>query len=135
MTQTTETLRTLDQRRADHAWKRIRQIAGQEKDAKEYAGEAKKLPVRIMASGLGQALVFVRAKAKKRKALESLHRDLSNWVLVEKLKVASEEKADLMQAVVDGDSDFLRCATAETLAYLTWLNRFAEAEGLTEGTD
>ena len=66
MTQTTETLRTLDQRRADHAWNCIRQIAGQEKDAKEYAGEAKKLPVRVMASGLGQALAFIRSKAKKR---------------------------------------------------------------------
>ena len=31
--------------------------------------------------------------------------------------------------------DFLRLATEETLTYLQWLNRFAEAEGLTEDAE
>ena len=39
---------------------------------------------------------------------------------------------DLLEQIVNGDSNFLRRATDETLAYLQWLNRFAEAEGLTE---
>ena len=38
----------------------------------------------------------------------------------------------LLLAVIQGNSDFLRRATDEVLAYLLWLNRFAEAEKLTE---
>jgi hypothetical protein len=33
---------------------------------------------------------------------------------------------------VQGDCDFLRWKTAEALAYLQWLTRFAEAKGLTD---
>ena len=43
---------------------------------------------------------------------------------------------DLLERIVKGNSDFLRRATDEVLAYLVWLKRFAEAEGLTdEGED
>ena len=38
----------------------------------------------------------------------------------------------LLLAIIYGNSDFLRRATDEVLAYLLWLNRFAEAENLTE---
>jgi CRISPR-associated protein Cmr5 len=40
-----------------------------------------------------------------------------------------------LERIVQGNSDFLRRATDEVLAYLLWLNRFAEAEGLTEGEE
>jgi len=33
-----------------------------------------------------------------------------------------------MQNIMRGDAVFLRRATDETLAYLQWFNRFAEAE-------
>jgi CRISPR-associated protein Cmr5 len=130
---------TLDQRRAKHAWERI---VGQAKvnngqrqyddKAKEYAREAKKLPTRIMAAGLGQALAFILAKAKDKKPnLKQLHNDLTDWVIMQ--RAMSAKKPDsLMESIIEGDSDFLRRATDEVLAYLVWLNRFAEAEGLTE---
>lgn len=133
---------TLDQRRANHAWERI---VGQAKvnnghrqyddKAKEYAREAKRLPSRIMAAGLGQALAFILAKAKDKKPnLKRLHDDLTDWVI--KQRPMSAKKPDsLMESIIEGDSDFLRRATDEVLAYLLWLNRFAEAEGLTEGEE
>jgi len=136
---------TLDQVRAREAWRCIEELkkTPSKEDQKDYASEARKLPVRIMASGLGQALAFVRAKEKKRPALRQLHGDLSRWVL-DRLdprppppslaagKQGEDLSRSLLHRVMEGESDFLRRATAETLAFLSWLNRFAEAEGLTD---
>ncbi|RMG39816.1 MAG: type III-B CRISPR module-associated protein Cmr5 [Planctomycetota bacterium] len=136
MTTRTESQQTLDQRRAQHAWQAIEKLdrfSNQQRD--EYAREAKKLPVRIMASGLGQALAFICAKASdKKETLSQLHRDLTDWVLNGRgLKGAAPES--LLQSVFRGDADFMRRATNEVLAYLQWLNRFAEAKGLGKSND
>jgi CRISPR-associated protein Cmr5 len=122
---------TLDQRRAAHAWNKIREIKQTCDEAKqeEYAGEAKKLPIRIMAAGLGQALAFIASKADKKKGLEGLLDHLFKWVVKERPLPATAGNS-LLECVIKGDSDFMRRATDETLAYLQWLNRFAEAEGL-----
>src|SRR5262245_49009093 len=127
---------TLDQRRASHAWRAIEEVKQLPKNkAKEYGGHAKKLPTRIMAAGLGQALAFLLAKAgdpnsREHKAhVKRLHDHLTDWVI--KQRPMSATKPDsLLQSLVEGNSDFLRRATDEVLAYLVWLNRFAEAEGL-----
>jgi CRISPR-associated protein Cmr5 len=140
MPQTTETSRpTLDQRRAKHAWGAVVSFARTEdgkrvygEEAKEYAREAKKLPIRIMAAGLGQALAFLLAKAKDKKPnLRRLHDNLTDWV-INKRPMTAKAPGSLMESILAGDSDFLRRATDEALAYLLWLNRFAEAEGLSE---
>ncbi len=125
---------TLDQRRAAHAWNAIQQLKAncKELQRQEYAGEAKKLPIRIMTSGLGQALAFLLAKARdkdKKPNLRRLHEDLTGWALGHR-GLRGRDKQSLMQSVIQGDSDFLRLATDEVLAYLQWLNRFAEAEGM-----
>lgn len=125
---------TLDQRRAAHAWKAVMGLAKVEGDrriydsaAEEYEREAHRLPTRIIASGLGQALAFIVAKAKDKKPkLKKLHDDLTSWVVERPL--ALKEPGSLLLSVIKGDSDFLRRATEETLAYLQWLNRFLEAE-------
>jgi hypothetical protein len=36
----------------------------------------------------------------------------------------------MIAAIIEGDANRLRQMTAETLAYLAWLNRFCEARGL-----
>lgn len=123
---------TLDQRRAAHAWEAIQQVKRNPKkpEREEYAGEAKKLPIRIMTSGLGQALAFLLAKAKDKKPnLRQLHEDLTDWALRQR-GLRGQSSDSLIRSVIQGDSDFLRQATDEVLAYLQWLNRFAEAEGV-----
>jgi CRISPR-associated protein Cmr5 len=134
-------LPTLDQRRSKHAWEAVTsfaKIAANGKrtygeDAKEYAREAKKLPARIITAGLGPSLAFIKSKAKEKKPnLNRLHDHLTNWVLV-KCPVPGKVPDSLLLSIIEGDSDFLRRATAESLAYLQWLVRFADAEGLTEG--
>ena len=140
MTQTTNNSRpTLDQRRANHAWKAIQAAKRLPKDkGKEYGGHAKKLPTRIMAAGLGQALAFILAKAgnpasRDHKAhVKQLHDDLTDWVIKQR-PLSAKRPNSLIESIVEGDSHFLRRATDEALAYLLWLKRFAEAEGLTGG--
>ncbi|MCI0421905.1 MAG: type III-B CRISPR module-associated protein Cmr5 [Acidobacteria bacterium] len=143
MSTTTQIKQTLDQRRANHAWKAILSFSRNKPNgeceydeaAKEYAREAHKLPTRIMAAGLGQALAFILAKAKDKKPnLRLLHDHLTDWVIRQR-PISSMKPDSLLESVIEGDSDFLRRTTDEALAYLLWLNRFAEAEGLTEGAD
>lgn len=124
---------TLEQRRAAHAWKAVTALAIRieggrriyDGAAVEYEREAHKLPIRIIASGLGQALAFIEAKAKGKK-LDKLLKDLTDWAKERPLPLKRPDS--LLLSVVEGDSDFLRRATEETLAYLQWLNRFLEAE-------
>jgi CRISPR-associated protein Cmr5 len=122
---------TLGQRRANHAWKAIEQVLKLKDGArKEYGTHAKKLPLRIRTAGLGPALAFLLAKAADKKDhLKRLHGDLTDWAIKGR-GLPAKHKDNLLQSIVDGDSDFLRRATDEALAYLEWLNRFAEAEGL-----
>lgn len=124
---------TLDQERANHAWEAVLRAQSKTGDhqkqiPKKFGGQAKKLPVRIMASGLGQALAFLKAKDYA----PGLVAELSDWV-AQRIPTRANDPRDLLERIVKGDSEFLRRATDEVLAYLTWLNRFAEAKGLTEG--
>ena len=127
---------TLDQQRAARAVQCIDKLMNDcdTADQDNYAGEAKRLPVRIMASGLGQAMAFINAKAANRGGLKRLHSDLTAWVIRDQAKriFASESlnEDSLLHSVIRGDSEFLRWATTETLAFLQWLNRFAEANSL-----
>lgn len=134
---TTPPKQTLDQRRARHAWEAVQEVVNSKmsKDAKgKYGIQARKLPTRIMAAGLGQALAFLKAK----NYAPDLLRAVAHWVLEKRSNPDSPQKPQdvkddaLLRRIVEGDADFLRLATDETLAYLLWLNRFAEAEKLTE---
>jgi CRISPR-associated protein Cmr5 len=132
---------TLDQRRALHAWDCIQSMSGRKNgtvepsaEAKEYGREAKKLPTRILAAGLGQALAFLDAKKTKKPGLQKLQEHLTDWV-VRNRSLGGLRAESLLHNVIKGDSTFLRRATDEALAYLQWLVRFADAEGLTEGEE
>lgn len=121
-------LKTLDQRRAAHAWKQLELL---KQDRLRFGPEAKKLPMRILSSGLGPALQFMKVRARRNdggakpemRVLEAL----SSWLAEVR---RPEATPDLIQRVVHGDAAFLQYATDESLAYLEWLIRFAEAEGL-----
>ena len=116
---------TLEQMRARHAWERVAAAKQAPGDPQEYSREAKRLPVRILTSGLGHALAFLKAKERAK----GLVQDLDDWVLRRRqLPGVPDGASCLTEAIVKGDSDFLQLATDEALAYLQWLTRFAEAE-------
>lgn len=124
---------TLDQRRAQHAWQAVESARALNDNAKkDFAREAKRLPVRIKTASLGQALAFLAAKAKGEDARNLLLVKLGDWLLVQR-ELASRSDGviaqnSLIQAIINGDADLLRRATEEALWYLQWLTRFSEAE-------
>lgn len=147
---TTTAPRTLSQRRAAHAWDVVKQLIADTKfvhdgkptdSGKKLGGQMKKLPTRIIAAGLGQALSFLRAKGQA----EYLERALSDWLLNQRdapqptaFNPQTAPTADeLLDALVNNhwSSSKLRQQTAEALAYLPWLIRFAEAQGLMERSE
>ncbi len=129
---------TLDQRRAQHAWQAVEQARSlkDDKARKDFAREAKRLPVRIKTAGLGQALAFLAAKSKSDRDDEDyrsrLLKELGDWLLKERHLARWPEEANDNNAVIcviiAGNADLLRRATEEALLYLQWLTRFSEAE-------
>ena len=118
---------TPDQLRAKDAWAVVEKVKGT-KGGKDFGGAARKLPVRIMASGLGQSLAFLKAKDKTPLLLKAL----GEWVLQGRPDLKDK---DLLNAVINGNADELRIYTQETMAYLVWLNRFCEANDLFDDVD
>jgi CRISPR-associated protein Cmr5 len=121
---------TPDQERAAHAWQVVQDARNNEKEEKkrEFGTQAKKLPTRILTSGLGPALAFLEAKDYAPR----LRHALADW-LQHRRPLPGQPTAEqkrLVVRIIHGDADFLRFATAECLAYLQWLVRFTEAEGL-----
>jgi CRISPR-associated protein Cmr5 len=117
--------RTTDQRRAAHAWDVVQKAKGlSDAEKKVFGAQARKLPTRILASGLGPALAFLEAK----KYAPALVEGLADWVHRQRQATTGETR--LVVRIINGDADFLRHATTECLAYLQWLVRFAEAEDL-----
>lgn len=125
---------TWEQQRAAHAWQTITSVRQQLSTDKQklFGTQTKKLPVRILTSGLGPALAFLRAKDK----VPDLERALNNWISqckwAQRAVSTTTKDASLMQRIIESDAEFLRLATDECMAYLQWLVRFAEAEGLVD---
>lgn len=126
---------TLEQRRSRHAWTAVRAVKGSRGkiDAGDYLREAKRLPVRIMTSGLGHAIAFLNAKGNEapNDARNQLTVDIARWLLKERGLGRGESRPTgmtLIREIVNRDASFLRRATDESLSYLQWLTRFAEAE-------
>jgi CRISPR/Cas system CMR-associated protein Cmr5 small subunit len=111
-------MQTLAQQRAKHAWGVVETQWKARQGFGDFADQAKKLPVRIMTSGLGQSLAFVRAKDKAPDLLKAL----KDW-----MAIYQPGTGELLERVIQGNSDFQRLATAECLVYLEWLVRFADA--------
>lgn len=117
---------TLDQQRAAAAW----QATEAQSVDKEYAALCSGAPVMILTNGLGPALAFFLAKAnaKEKNEYARLADTLAAWVLRAGTEPDPSKKGkDLMRAITQADTDTYRRYTADALAYLNWLKRFADA--------
>ncbi|MEN2993679.1 MAG: type III-B CRISPR module-associated protein Cmr5 [Bacteroidia bacterium] len=123
---------TLMQRRAEAAWKAVKEVKGKPLDyQRKCAALARRVPALIRASGLGQTLAFLNMKIKPQGGDEHewLLRHLSRWVLSQLGFVGSDSRSDLLDWIVNkADQRGYRYATQEALAYLQWVKRFAESE-------
>lgn len=128
------TPQTLDQQRARNAWLVVEKIAlSDEKTRRQFGIQVKRLPMRILASGLGQALAFLEAKDYS----PDLRIALSDWIQNRRPHAteASSAPSRLLERLIHSDAEFQRFATAECLAYLTWLVRFADSRQLTDAVE
>ena len=124
---------TLGQKRARQAWEDVQSVVNRADDfKKKYGSLARKVLTLIQTNGLGQTLAFLRAKGKDdpADAHNVLFEHLSRWTMSQVAPNAGSQ--NLLEWVLQTDSNNYRRATAEALAYLTWLKRFAEAELPTE---
>jgi len=148
--------KTMGQQRAKSAWDNLVDVKNHENDDFKigYRNSARSAAVLVMTAGLGQTLAFLRAKGKNDAASAHtwLYNHLSTWAMGQlnsddeqrqalrdwmrrnfQMGQADDEAVDgrarlaLLEWVIDQDVDVYRRATTETLAYLGWLKRFAEA--------
>jgi CRISPR-associated protein Cmr5 len=113
--------RTLEQQRAAQAWEYVSELKNRSV-AEKYGKLARSAAADIQVNGLGQTLAFW--KAKKEEHHLKLFEHVSAWVTGQ-LKVNGDL---LIWITKTATTDEYRRATAETIAFLAWVKRFAEAE-------
>lgn len=114
--------RSLEQERAKAAWECVLKAKGQPYAGK-YGQLARSAAADVQANGLGQTLAFWRAKGEAHH--RALLNDVSEWV---RDRLQFSERTLLDWIINTADTDGYRRATAEAIAFLIWLRRFAEAE-------
>lgn len=132
MTQTTRSAQqTLQQRRAAHAWACVEEVGSKKPEdfRKKYGSLVRGLPALIQIDGLGQALAFLKAKDKNDGKTHYIlaYQHVQSWTQSE--HSALKVQGDLLEWLLKQPTTDYRRATAEVLAYLNWLKRFAEAKG------
>ncbi len=113
-------VQSLGQARAKDAWNVVEALARTGQIGAE-ADHAKKLPMRVKAAGLTQSLAFLRAKDYA----PELRKELSRWVM-RQMGQESRNGDSLLEFVIKDNAGTLRRATAESLAWMEWFNRFAD---------
>jgi CRISPR-associated protein Cmr5 len=123
--------RDLDRSRASAAWNNIQAVKSLPFQAK-YGSLARKMPTLIQVNGLGQTLAFLKAKESNDDRHKRMFDHLSDWVCGRLPANTGTTTEHLLKRVLNMDSQTYRFATAEALAFLQWIKRFAEAELGTE---
>jgi CRISPR-associated protein Cmr5 len=131
--------RTLDQERAGFAWDCIQKIKkevfdGDAKKQENYCSLARKAPADIQINGFGQTLAFWYAKGSDNKGNPDpktpdyqILQHVTGWL--NSPKGMNLAKPDLVKWISrEAQTADYRRATTETIAFLVWLKRFAEAE-------
>jgi CRISPR-associated protein Cmr5 len=138
--------RTLDQKRAEFALAKVTSVATHE-NASEYRAYARSLPFKILSNGLGQALAMELAASTKKEGHGLLLEHVTAWLTATdgwgsspySGKVAENKyrSTELIQLIIARSAQDLVRAQFETMAYLKWLKKFAEAliESSAEGGD
>jgi hypothetical protein len=98
-------------------------------NAKSYLRALKQTPARIHASGLGQAMAFLKSRGK----------DPAKWAAEDigrlTLELLGHNGSDLLAKLEDEDSTFQFLASEEVLAVVGWLSSYLEGEGVKPGEE
>jgi CRISPR-associated protein Cmr5 len=101
------------------------------KKADDYASYVTRLPLDMMFSGLGQALAKnlaqVREQTKELDPHYLLVKNIESWLCGDHPGAVYPGKSPLLKAIQAGDREQYRMALAETMAWLEWHKKFADA--------
>ena len=115
-----------EQERAKKAWDLVNETP--KTMIEKYALLAKSAPVMILTNGLGQTLAFFISKSNGRNEYNLLYNHLNKWLDDNIPWTPNEDRGDdLVEKVINENSQIYRMATDETLAFLSWVKRFATA--------
>lgn len=112
---------TLEQKRAQHAWKKAE--AGLAQHGKDYMNDAKGLPALIMNSGLMQVMAFLHQKGGRH---EVLAQHLRDW-LHEQCETPKDFTGFMEALFKMSDARRFQDITLEAFAWLKWLRQMAAA--------
>lgn len=115
-----------EQERAKKAWDLVNETP--KTMIEKYASLAKSAPVMILTNGLGQTLAFFISKSNGRNEYNLLYNHLNKWLDDNIPWTPNEDRGDdLVEKVINEKSQIYRMATDESLAFLSWVKRFATA--------
>lgn len=121
-------MRTQGQQRAEFCLGKLEELSGDiREDFKSFTAG---LPALILQNGFGQALAFLKAKAKNNgpdKHQEAFSIIVS-WLVDRGILSAGNNDADYLKQLSNMDQKQYLRAQKETLAMLEWLKRYANAE-------
>lgn len=123
-------MRTLQQRRAEHALRAIKERGKADPNVQSsYRSYVNALPATILNNGLGQAAatLLAAAKGKTGDAHHLLYEDLSAWLCGNRELRGLPLEGDLIEALMEHDQHVYVRAQGEALSYLQWLKQFARA--------
>jgi len=115
---------TLEQLRADHAWKKC------ESCNSDYTNLAKGLPALIMNSGLMQVMAFLHEKGRKpsQQHCEKLGKDLRAWLHSRFQQAIPDDSFEkFMESLMRAEPRVFQNITAEAFAWLRWVRQIAPA--------
>jgi len=128
----TQVILTREQQRAQHALQSVTKVQTKPKKYRdEFKSYAESLPANIVMNGLGQACAMLLAQARGKSADQDAYRllydHLQDWILGRDNAAVYPNDQDLVKAVINhGQGEYVR-AQFESLAYLNWLKKFAQA--------
>ncbi len=141
MDNTVSLQQTKEQQRAKCAWHDIGEVGDEVDDIKrKYRSLVLKSPILILTNGLGQTAAFFASKSQPKEGkspsadniahsllLKHLWKWLENAKICKATQTQTQESQKLAFWITQATTDQYRLATTETLRYLQWLRRFAEA--------
>lgn len=114
-------MQTLDQMRAEYAWK----CAEEGKSLSDYANLAKGAPALIMGNGLMQAMAYYQSKSDSGRKLTQ---HVANWLFLQKTgNAAAGSFQAMMKALHTCEAAQYMRATEESLEILRWIRQLADA--------
>ncbi len=129
-------MQTVEQKRAADAVRKIQGMINSNRDYGHYVSYASALPAQIVNNGLGQAITMLCAAAgRKTIPHEDPHYFLADHVAswlaeqIQELRPTDgvNHPVQVVQRLAEGNQKQYSRATAEAVAYLNWLKRFARA--------